>query len=435
MKNRWHLLVILICFFLAGAFAASSAVAGERLPGKVHRMLSEVSTLLSNQQYEEAIHQLESFQNLAPEKSRQSRNRGHHHYLITFALGNSYLGANRLEDAAKAYQLVLNDRPDYVPAGSNLGKTWYQLGRFEQAAETFSRAYRMSKKQEPRLLYLAAVSSLSAGLPAAALGKMQLLAREHPEDIRTSEQETHVRILFALNRNREALPVIREIISAGSGSHLKTWRKMLLHQYIALNMRQAALRFAEVLINEEPLEPSWWRGLASVHLSEKNHEKALMAMTVVRQLKPLTTEEKKLMASLNLFLDIPIQSARVYERLPLSEMTAEAVKALVHSYLKLDNIKAAQKWLEYGVQHYRDKDLLHLKANLHFEQEQFEAASNSYEQLVMSYPDMGQAWLMWGYSAWMHGEEATARRALTRAGTFNEQRSFAHAILKQMDNH
>ncbi len=435
MKNSKGLLFILICLYLTGVVAAPSASAADKIPGKAHRVLTEVSRLLSNRQYEEAIHQLESFQSLAPEKSRQSKKGGNHHFLITFALGNSYLGANRPEDAVKAYQLVLNDRPDYVPAGSNLGKTWYQLGRFEQAAETFSRAYEMSRKQKSRLLYLTAVSLLSAGLPASALEKMQLLAREHPDAIGTSELETQVRILFALNRNREALPVIREIISVSNGTRLKKWREILLHQYMALNMRQAALRFAEELINEEPLEPSWWKGVASVHLSEKNHEKALMAMIVVRQLTPLTTEEKKLVASLNLFLDIPIQSAQVYEGLPLSEMTPGAVKALVHSYLKLDDIKAAQKWLEYGVQQYTDKDLLHLKANLHFEQEQFEAASNSYEQLVMSYPDMGQAWLMWGYSAWMHEEPVTARKALTQAGTFNEQRSFARAILKQMDNH
>jgi tetratricopeptide (TPR) repeat protein len=433
MKNNKCLLFMLICFCLTGVVTTPSAA--EKIPGKAHRVLTEISTLLLNRQYEKAVRQLESFQNQALEKSRQSRKGGHHHYLITFALGNSYLGANRLEDAAEAYQLVLKEQSDYVPAGSNLGKTWYQLGRFEQAAETFSRAYEMSKKQEPRLLYLAAVSLLSAGLPASALGKMQLLAREHPEAIRRSEQETQVRILFALNQNREALPVIQEIISASSGVRLKTWREILLHQYTALNMRQPALRFAEELITEEPLEPIWWRGLASVHLSDKNHEKALMAMTVARQLQPLTTEEKKLVASLNLFLDIPVQSARLYEGLPLSEMTPETVKALVHSYLKLDDIKAAQKWLEIGVQRHQDKDLLYLKANLHFEQEQFKAAGRSYEQLVLSYPEMGQAWLMWGYSAWMHGETATARRALTRASTFNEQKSYARAILKQMDNH
>ena len=110
----------------------------------------------------------------------------------------------------------------------------------------------------------------------------------------------------------------------------------------------------------------------------------------------------------------------------------DIVKGLAHSYLKLDNKNMALKWIDTGLQHFEDSDLLLLKANLHFEQQQFELAEGAYEKLVTLNPELGQAWLMWGYTAWKRGQESTARKALKQAIRFKTQKKSALALLDQM---
>ncbi len=433
MKQTKQLTIGLIICCLTATVGLRPALAAEKVPHKAHIILKEVSELIGNKKYQEAVHRLISFQDRAPAKSRRSVNEGNHHYLVTFALGNAYLYLDQPESAVDKYRLVLENRPRFFPAWSNLGKAHFQMQQFEKAAQTFFKAYDLSNNREFRLLHLSAVSFLNAELPEKALESLQLFIGNHPGEYGSSQKETFVRVLFALNRVKEALPVIRNIILETEGAQKKRWQEVLLYQYIEQQMHKPALALSRKLAGDDPLEPKWWKGLAHLHLLADRQEKSLAAMMIVARLRPLSAEEKKLLASLNLSLNIPLQSVRYYQDIMQTKMTPDMVKSLVHAYLKLDDVESAQKWIDSGLAHFEDDELLLLKANLHFEEHQFDAAAGTYEKLVARKPDQGQTWLMWGYATWKLGKTVTARWVLTLAATFSEQKDSALAILKQMN--
>lgn len=429
--TRFLLTGLITCCLFVG-YGQKTAMSQVEIPRPAHLLLNKVSTLIESNQCREAIHLLESFQNRAPKKSRRSKKAGNHHYLISFALGNCYLHTDQPERAAEKYQTVITDSPRYFPAWSNLGKTYFQLQQYESAAEHFLQAYQISDYKQNRFLYLAAVSDIAGDQPEAALEKLLLLKQRHPEAFSTARQETLIQVLFTLKRYQEALPVIRKVIRHIAGQQKKNWQEILLNQYVSLNMNPTAMALAGKLALQDPLEPKWWKALTHLHLTANHHDEALLSMTIYKQLTPLSAEEKKLFASLNLSLNIPVQATRIYEELLQTKEEPEIFKRLVHSYLKLDNTTAALQWIDTGLQHFEDVELLLLKANLLFENQRFEQAGRAYEQLVSLNPKQGQAWLMWGYSAWKTGREATARKALNQARTFKGQKESALAVLNQM---
>ncbi len=432
--TRFLLISFITCFLFIG-YGQETAISQEEIPRPAHLLLSKVSTLIESNQCREAIQQLESFQNQAPKKSRRSKKAGNHHFLINFALGNCYLNTDQPDRAVEKYRTVIADSPRYFPAWSNLGKAYFQLQQFDFAAEHFMQAYQISDHKQSQFLYLNAVSDLSGDLPEAALEKLLLLKQRHPEAFSIARQETLIQVLFALKRYHETLPVIRKVIQHVTGQQKKNWQEILLNQYVSLNMNTAAMSLAKKLVQQDPLEAKWWKALTHLHLTANRHDEALLSMTIYKQLTPLSVEEKKLIASLNLSLNIPIQATRTYEELLQTKVEPEIVKGLVHSYLKLDNTTAALQSIDAGLQHFEDVDLLLLKANLLFENRQFELAGRAYEKLVSLKPEQGQAWLMWGYTAWKLGRETTARKALNQAKTFKAQKESALAVLNQMGRH
>lgn len=433
MNRTSYLLPAIVICFLCLVHGQGTLSAQEEIPRPAHLVLNRISKLVNDKQYNQAIIELEQFQNRSPEKSRHSKKTGNHHYLITFALGNCYLYTDQPEQAAEKYRVVTLNNPRYLPAWSNLGKTYLQLQQHEKAAESFEQAYELSDRLESRFLYLVAVSYLNGGKPESALEKMLSLKQRHPQEFSLTRQETLVQVLFALKRFPEALPIIKNIIHTVQGPRKKTWQEILLYQYLALEMHPAATALAEELARQYPLEPKWWKGLAHLYLTAHRLDETLVSMTVYDRLKPLSTEEKKMMATLNLSLNLPLQASRIYEELAQQKFEPQVVKNLVQCHLKLGDADAALKLIDTGLQHFEDTDLLLLKANLLFEKQQYAKASAAYEKLTTSDPNQGQAWLMWGYSAWKLGKEATARKALAQASTFKKQKTSALNILRQLD--
>jgi len=431
-RNRYFLLTIVLStlFFTPGW---GTALAQSEIPRPAHLMLIEISKLMASNQYDQAIFKLEAFQKKASANNRSSKRTGNHHYLVTFALGNCYLNTALPDRAVEKYRIVTKDNPHYLPAWSNLGKAYLQLQQHKKAAESFEQAFELSNRLESQFLYLAAAAYLADGQPKFALERMLLLKKNHPREFTATRQETQVQALFALNRFREALPLIQNIIRTVQGPRKKTWQEILLYQYISLKMQPAATALAEELVQQYPLEPKWWKGLAHLYLAANRLDETLISMIVYNRLQPLSAEEKKMLASLNLSLNLPRQAARLYEALAEVKPEPQIIRNLAYSQLKLGDTDAALKWIDFGLQQFEDTDLLLLKANLHFNQEQFELASSASEKLTRSDPGQGQAWLMWGYSNWKLGKVKTAREALVKATKFKQQKIAALALLKQLE--
>jgi len=374
-----------------------------------------------------------TYQNKCREVVRLLESDTHSHYLLNFALGNCYLETSKTEQAIQQYQKVLTLKPDYFPAWSNLAKSFYDLKNYLNAAESFFHGYHYSNPKNGQFLYFSAVAYQAGHQPQKAIKIFHLLMDHHPELIQLQWKELLIQSLFSLERNREALPYIEEIIEKSENiQRVKAWEETLLYQYITLEMVKKATVLAEKLVIKEPLKPKWWKTLSHLKLAVKDYKETLVAMTIYSELTSLSQNEQKLLAFLNLKLNIPRQSIQLYEQILSKSVKPEIVTGLVHSYLKLQQPEAALKWTRIGLKNFEDTSLRIIKANLLVKMEAYQEASEDYQILTADHPKNGQYWLMLGYTAFKSENRKLAISALKKAITFPEQKQAARSILKQI---
>jgi tetratricopeptide (TPR) repeat protein len=364
-----------------------------------------------------------------------TQKKGHDHYLLHFALGNCYMQAGQYAVATKEYLLSVEKAPEYAPAWFNLAKSRYELKDYEKAAKAFISAYDLASEKNAADLYYAGISFLTADLPGKALDVFDRLMTSHHEEIKPEWKAAKVHILLALERNREALPLIVELAITTDGALKKQWQETLLYQYILLDMNDKALSYAEKLTREDPMEPRWWKGLSHLNLNRGRHREALVALTVCGHLTPLKREEKKLMADLSAAVEIPALSVEILMDILLEKWDADVVKAVVRNFVSLHQPDKALEWVETGLSKGPvDADLLMLKGNILFVEKDYAGAASVFEKMTRQGDVSGRPWLMLGYAAWNMEDIETAYRAMKRATTYPRQQKEAEKALQSLLN-
>lgn len=415
---------ILVSFLVISVFVVIephkiNARQNSDIPRPVAILLNQVSDLTRQNNCKEVVTLLES----------NSRS----HYLLSFALGNCYLQLSKTKQAVQIYNQILSVKPHYFPAWSNLAKSYYELKMYLKAAKSFHAGYECSNPPKREFLYFSAVSFQIGRQPEKALNMFHLLMNHHPDNPPIQWKVSLVQVLLSLNKNREALPHIEEVIKKlNNPRKIKIWEETLLFQYINLGMREKATAFAEFLVSKDPLEPKWWKGLAHLKLAAKEYKDTLIILTIYSQLAALTPDEKKLLASLNQRLDIPVQSARLYEQILAEKIKPEIIQGLVQSYLKLQQPATALKWVRIGLQNFENLSLRLIKANLLVEMEAYQEASEDFQKLTVKDPNNGRFWLMLGYTALKSENHNLAISALKKAVAFEKQKQSAQNLLKQI---
>lgn len=431
VTKSWLLAVMVLCIL---APPPGVIMAREVIPLPARAALKKAHGFLEEKKVSRAIEALESFQAKGSEELKNGHpdGRGYRHYLICFALGNCYLMSGRLSDAISQFESAVDTKPDYTPAWLNLAKSCYDLNEFAKAGSCFQKAYEISEEKKPEWLYYSASSFVAANDNRKALEVLHSLLVLHKDSIKLEWKEILVQAYLADDQPHKALPYIEELSEKTSGKKRKQWQEVLLNQYLSLGMKKKAIDYAQWLTREYPLESKWWKCLAHLHLKENIYNKALVALTIYGYLTPLSKQEKKLVADLNMTMDIPIQSTRLYEEILAERPDTGIVKRVAQSYMRRHMPGDALKWVEKGLLHVSDADLWMLKGNLLYEMEMYEEAMNVFETAagIMSRP--GQAWLMMGYAAWKEGFIEISRQAFKRASKSLGQKDAAQSALCQL---
>lgn len=447
------LLLALVLVFSGKAYGKDTPGLGRDLPLAAGFCASKVSTLMQADEPEKAVAELTAFRTRAAGMDPvTAEKRGYTHYYIDFLLGTCLMvldgkqpDSDMVRRAATAFERVTDKRPDLSPAWLNLAQCRYRLEERASAARAFIRGYDTAEEKDPQHLYYAAACFYFAGQHQAALDTFSRLADVHPDAIRLEWKETPVNALFALDRNREALPWIKELARLNQGRKKKQWQEVLLHQYLALDMDDKALAYARFLTRSDAPEPRWWKSLAHIHLDKNRLEHGLQSLMIYGFLKPLSLKEKRLMADLFMACNIPLEAARYYEGWleqagaeadggedkktdHISEQMRRAANAYRHGGLP----GKALAWAEKGLAFRADAGLLRLKADLLFEAGKYTAACDTYGRLAELEPHQGVGSLMMGYAAWNGEQLETAATAFIRAAGFPKQRKAAQSALAQV---
>ena len=291
-KCLWVVLTILL--------SLGTSFSEESVPLAAGICINKAQRFYQEGEIQKAIETLEAFRDKAvgldPETAGK---KGFSHPYIHFILGNYYLAQEgtgetvpkgkpsvHTQKAAASYQACLKQDPKYQPAWLNLAKCRYELDEYEKAAHAFEQGYATSETPKPVHLYYAAVCRFQAHQLSQALELFNRLFSLHPDAVTLAWKETLVNVLFSMDRFKQALPLLEELAGRSDPVKAKKWKEILLHQYLALGMIGKALAYAEELIDQDPLEPKWWKALCHIHLNKNQPARGLTALIIYSYLVP-----------------------------------------------------------------------------------------------------------------------------------------------------
>ncbi|GAB6147139.1 tetratricopeptide repeat protein [Desulfocicer niacini] len=421
----------------------SPANAEDRLPLATGICVNKAQGLIQQGKIPEAIKVLEDFRKKAGEVSEKAAvQKGYTHYYVDFMLGNTCLmytetaakGQNQfLKRAASAYESAVSKEKELSPAWLNLAKCRYDLGQMQKAADAFKKGYETCEEKKASHLYYAAICYFQADAHQKALKTFYKLMASHPKEITLDWKESLVSILFAMDRNKEALPVVETLAAQCKAEKRKKWQEILLYQYLELKMDKKALKYGEFLTRTDPLEPKWWKAVSHLHLNRNELKKGLTSLLIYSYLTPPSPEETSLMADLYLSLEIPSKAADYYEELLREKPNFEKIKRIIHAYTGSYQRDKALAWIERGLSWKRDADLLKRKASLLYEMERYKEAADVYEALAKQNDKTGEHLLMLGYCAWNMKQFDRAGKAFNLACGYKNQKKSAQQAIAQLN--
>lgn len=420
-KLAWFVFTVLLLM------ASVPIEAKEKIPLPAHVVLFKAQQLMEKQKYSQAARILKTFQDQGSQKWKPGDPdpKGRHHYLIAFTRANCHLMANQPGKAIPQYRAAVRAKPDFAPAWMNLAKCLYDDSQYKEASRAFLKGYATASPKKPETLYFAAVCLLSSDTPQNAVDLFERLVRTHPRAVKLEWKEAIVQAYLGQNRPRKALPYIEELSEKTTGAKQARWQEIRLQQYLALDMEKKALQYLKRLIRQYPTEPRWWKGLAHLHLNADRHRPALVALTVKGFLAPLTARETQLAADLSMTLDIPIQAARLYEKMLGQKMTADGLIKIARACLRLHHPETALQWLNRHEGVKTNPKAMLLKGEILYEMEKFEQALQQFTAAAQKQKQSGYAWLMAGYAAWAMQDANQARHAFEQAAKYRRQRKAA----------
>lgn len=429
--------ILLLVGFACCPSQAAAKTDPNEMPLPVRVLLLKIGPMINAKKYDQAISELKAFQERGKSVKDADKlaSKGYRHPEVCFALGNCYLLKEAYKPAAKAYEEAVKNDPTHVSAWLNLAKASFELNDYERAACCFANAYEREEKKAAEHLYYSAVAYQMASKTGPCLKAFKTLFEQHGAEIEPAWRENYVHALLAAEKPRQALPHIQKLAEQYTGEKQVQWQEILLHQYLSLDIQDQAREYALFLTRQAPTHAKWWKALAHVDLHTNRYDRALVAMTVYSFLTPLSVQETKLLADLNLQLGIPLKAAPLYEKVLVDKKDTRLVQNLALALQRLGQtdkaLEALNRFAPTGK--LKNSELAMLRADLLYGLKRFEEAGKAYRQAAaVNAKKAGRAWLMAGYAAMQIEDMDASRKAFEKAATFRRHRKAARLALQQM---
>jgi predicted Zn-dependent protease len=426
MGGRFLYLIALLGVLLGSGFTVAEAATVLR-PSE-HRGIQRAREALAQEDYARARAALD------PLLEREKR-----HPLVDF-----YRGVIAQSQDEHAEACVWFERS--VAGDETLNAAWVNLAQeYAPAAQAFERSYSLAQPKEPRWGYNAALAWYQSGEMPRALALMQQLLDDFPAEVELQWRELLVHIYLDRGGEddeeslRRALPHVQILAQESSAAAQRRWREYLIHVYLQLQMPEKALQFVTRLLEQEIVEPRWWRIAAHLHLEAQRYPEALVALQVAGFLAPGDAREERLRADLCMHLGIPAQAIPYFTSLLESDSSdldgQSALLGLAQAYLQRHKPQEALKYLDRIEAQHESAAQLHLRARILYMLADYPRAYAAYAELAREENDprgRAQAWLFAAYAAWNADEIDKTREALQNAEQAPEYRAQAHQLRRYL---
>ncbi|BBO92436.1 tetratricopeptide repeat protein [Desulfosarcina ovata] len=429
LHRGWRLALLLIMLAFPVGVSAVDNSSRQPMPPAVRLVLARISPMIKAEDYPHAVEALKAFK----ARAESSGGTDGDHPEIGFALGNCYLMLEQHASAVAAYKRVVARDETHTAAWLNMAKACYELEQYADAGRAFEKGYATATEKSPQTLYYSAVAHMLAGNNARAVDLFRRLADAHPDALKPEWKENWVQSLLAMDRPRQALPLIRDLARVYTGEKKIQWQEILLYQYVQLDMPKAAIALAQRLTRQAPTVAKWWKALAHVQLSARKEAAALAALTIYSYLTPLSLDEKKLLADLNLQLGIPVKAAPLYEAYLKEKPNPRVLERLATAFQQMGRPETALARIDTLASRSHDPALQLLRGELLYELKRYDAAVVVYRQVARAKGrHAGRAWLMAGYAAWQMHDWAASKNAFAHAAEYKAEKRSATNALRQL---
>ena len=178
----------------------------------------------------------------------------------------------------------------------------------------------------------------------------------------------------------------------------------------------------------------YWRARAYLHIENTEYLEAVACLRVANTIKPLALQERSTLAELLLQVDLPQQAAQQYVYLlRQDENQPQWHQQLIVSYVLATLPDKALAALEQGRDIIPQEFYLRQKGELHYQQENYAAAFDSFAKLLALEPDDSRIHLLQGHCALQLGKKNSARHHLKEALTTPQYRKDAQSLLEWME--
>ncbi len=381
MMMKFFLLAALILF---PVWAESETV---KLTPSVQKIVYDAQQLMKKKDYLKAQICLKKFIGKHPEKS---------HYLVEFTLANAFAANDKSEEALQHYRAAAILYPNFAAAWQNAGKIYFDLKQYEKAGDSLLKAYKLNQKNNPSLLYYAAIS-------------------------------------YMMTKNKiKALPHLEYLVSGEAGTPKTEWLEALLRVYMDLKFEKKAFAVVRRLITENKDDPRWWKILTQLHLQQNDYKSAVATLTVYSYLTSPKRQELILLGDLNNAIGVPLKAAEYYKNaLNLSNKKGDYEK-LTSAYISAHRPAKALETLKRVLEKKPTSNLWFMMGQMLYQKYNFDKACNAFKQSTRLNPKNGRAYLMVGYCALQMNKKKIARTAFEKAIQFPKQKKMAKKLLKHV---
>ncbi len=319
------------------------------------------------------------------------------HYLVEFTLANVLAVADKNREALPHYRAAANLYPAFAAAWQNMGKIYFDLNQYDEAGDCLLKAYELSEKNDPSLLYYAAVSYIMA------------------------------------EKGARALPHLEYLSSGEAGEPKTEWIEALLKVCMDLQLNEKAFDVINTLLDRDGDNPRWWKIMAQFHLQQSDYRDAAAALTVHSYIASanLNLQDLMLLGDLNSVIGVPQKAAEYYKRALGMEQSPSNHEKLVSAYIVAHKPEKAIEILEAALEQEPTSGLWFMMGQVLYEKENFDRAYNAFGYSVKHDPKMGQAYLMMGYCALQTDRNDAAVSAFQKACRFPRQEKTAKELLRQ----
>ena len=322
------------------------------------------------------------------------------HHLLRFNLALSYFGLERPADALAQLERAVALAPRYARGWLRLGEAAYELGKYAQAGDAFTRAYDLGPDRRSEILYYAGASLLTAG-----------------EAVRATD-------------------ALARLVDSRADTVVVDWYQALVAAAAASNKPDRAAPYLQRLLSARPDDPRVWDLAYRFHAGQGDYETAAVHLAVAGYLRPLGRSELVQLGDLYAAIGVPLQAARTYQQAFTAdtEPTPADYRKLASAWLAAHQLEAAREVLGQALARRPTRDLWALKGDLEYTAEDYEAALAAFRSCIGLDDSYGRGHLMMGYCASELGQDADARVYLGRAAEFPDQREAAQALLTRLNS-